>query len=1084
MKKLLLTLVGAWCVNAQGQAPVAVNSVGAQTSIQESTTPPWADQNVVAINKQHPRAYFMSYTNRDIARDNDFSKSDWHKSLNGGWKFLYVENYKELPVGFQDPKFDDSKWGVIQVPGNWERQGHGTAIYTNIPYEFAPSEPQPPTLPNAIPAGVYRTTFEIPLLLRDRDIFLTLGGVKSGTTVWINGQRAGYSEDSKSAAEFRINDYVTEGQNSLVLEVMRWSTGSWLECQDFWRISGIERDVYLWSQPKTRLDDFKVVSTLDSSYKNGILKLDMGLVNNFVTKSGPMQVWFELEDAEQNLIDYSYVEMEMEPNARDTARFVRKIPNVRTWSAEDPYLYTLVFKIRKGGYFIEYASCKVGFRTSEIRDNVYLVNGKRVLIKGVNYHEHDQETGHYLSEETIKKDMELMKQANINAIRLAHYPQQRRFYELADEYGFYLCNETNIESHGMGYDLQKGNTLGNNPAWVEAHLERSRNIYYQTRNYPSVMFWSLGNEAGNGFNFYETYLWFKSVDSLRPVQYERALLEWNTDIFCPQYPSESQLKEWAAMETDRPYIASEYAHAMGNSSGNFKELWDVIYGSKNLQGGFIWDWVDQGFLETDANGNEYWTYGGDYGKDMPSDGNFLCNGLVSPDRTPKPALMSEIKKVHQYVQFKVLDVDKGVFEIKNIYDFTTLDKYNVKWELQANGKAIKSGTLALSLQPDQVKKVTLPITGIKAEAGTEYFVRFSVTLKEADGLLKKGYEVASDQFLLPTKGRKTPYGSKGAVAVKEVGGVIDFSSSYFSAAVDKKSGYLTSYDVHSELMADGGFGLRPSFWRAATDNDYGNGSQKRAEAWRNPIKQATSVQATANGAVVRYALPEGTSLTVTYTFYATGAVHVGYRFKGNPAAKEEIPRLGMRLRLPASYGALEYFGRGPAENYIDRKWGSDVGLWRSNAAVENFDYVRPQETGHHTDTRYLSLTSGKKGGIAVVADDLIEFNALRASVEDFDAEGHPNRPYQWKNRTANEAHDQKAAYGALPRHTHVNDVPLRDYVELSVDGAMRGVGGDDSWGSDVYERFRIKANEDCSFGFTIVPIKNSSEAARYNSMTY
>ena len=1082
MRNIVAAALALFSLATQAQAPVEVNSVGAQTYTVSSTTPPWQDMAVFQINKERPRAYFMSYGNRDMARDNNWQKSDWFKSLNGQWKFLYVDNYKDLPKGFQNPTFDDSKWGTITVPGNWERQGHGTAIYTNIPYEFAPSDPQPPQLPSAIPAGVYRTTFDASLLERDRDVFLTLAGIKSGTTVWVNGQRVGYTEDSKSAAEFCLNNYIKEGKNTLVLEVMRWSTGSYLECQDFWRVSGIERDVYLWSQPKTRLEDFKVISTLDSTYKNGVLKLDMMLVNNFVTKSGPMQVWFELEDADQNLVDYSYLEIEMEPNARDTARFERTYKNVRTWSAEDPYLYTLVFKIRKGGNFIEYASAKVGFRTSEIRDNVYLVNGKKVFIKGVNYHEHDEATGHYLSEETIKKDMELMKQANINAIRLSHYPQQRRFYELADQYGFYLCNEANIESHGMGYDLQKGNTLGNNPAWLDAHMERTHNMYYQARNYPSVMFWSLGNEAGNGFNFYETYLWLKSVDSLRPVQYERALLEWNTDIFCPQYPSENQLKEWAASATDRPYIASEYAHAMGNSTGNFKDLWEAIYNSTNLQGGFIWDWVDQGLFESDSLGNSYWTYGGDYGINSPSDGNFLCNGIVSPDRTPKPALMSEIKKVYQYVRFKAVDLAKGVFEIKNIYDFSTLDKYTVRWELQANGKKIKEGTLALSLKPDEAKTVTLPIAGLKPDA--EYFVRFSVALNQADGLLKKGYEVAWDQFQLPLAPSKTPYGTKGAVSVKQTSDAIDFSSSYFGASVDKRTGFLTSYDVNGVEMVADNFGLQPAFWRAATDNDYGCGFPKRAEAWRRPIEKAQSVEATANGAVVRYTLPEGTSLAVTYTFYASGALHVGYQFTGNPAAKGEIPRLGMRMRLPAAYSALEYFGRGPQENYVDRKWGSDVGLWKSNAGVETYDYVRPQETGHHTDVRYLALTSPKKNGIAVVADNLLEFNAQRNSVEDLDAEGHPNRPYQWKNRTPNEAHDDKAAYGTMPRHTHVSDVPVRDYVELSLDAKMRGVGGDDSWGSDVYERYRIPAKENASWGFTIVPIKNSSEAARYGTMSF
>ncbi|MEG0602154.1 MAG: glycoside hydrolase family 2 TIM barrel-domain containing protein [Mucinivorans sp.] len=1063
----------------------------ALASVAQNPIPEWQNPQVVKVNKEKPRAYFMSYTNRDVARDNNFLASDWIINLNGKWNFTYLDDHKKVPADFMKPTFDDSRWDTITVPGNWERQGFGTAIYTNHGYEFKPRNPQPPQLPAAVPTGLYRTTFDIPLLVRDRDVFLDLNGVKSGTYVYINGQKVGYTEDSKSNAEFLINDYIKEGTNTLALEVRRWSTGSYLECQDFWRISGIERDVYIWSQPKTRLEDFTVIATLDSTYQNGIFKLDMALVNSFIKESGPMQIWYELEDADKNLIDYSYIETTLEGNSRDTARFERVFPNIHRWSAEDPYLYTLVMKIRKEGNFIEYASAKVGFRTSQVKGNLYLVNGKKVFIKGVNYHEHNEKAGHYLTEELIRRDMELMKQANINAIRLCHYPQSRRFYELADEYGFYLCNEANIESHGMYYDLQKGRSLGNNPLWLNAHMERTQNMYEQTKNYPSVMFWSLGNEAGNGYNFYETYLYLKGRDSLRPVQYERALLEWNTDIFCPQYPGAKALARWANMATDRPYIASEYAHAMGNSTGNFRDQWVEIYKSKNLQGGFIWDWVDQGFLEQTKDGAEYWTYGGDYGVNMPSDGNFLCNGIVAPDRTPKPALLSEIKKVHQYVQFTPLDLGKGIFQIKNIYDFTNLNKYTLTWQIMAGSKTVRSGNMTLDMAPDAVRTITVPVGELKAEAGTEYFVNFALTLKEKDGLLQKGYQVAADQFLLPIVAPKIQYVAKGGnLKVIESSELFDVSNSSFAIAIDRATGYMTSYDVNGVEMMANGFGLRPSFWRGATDNDYGNQFPERAAAWRSPITRAQSVRVVSQSstAVVieaQYALPDATSLAVSYKIYPSGAVNVTCNFKGNKASKSELMRVGMRMRLPEQYAALEYFGRGPSENYADRKWGSNVGLYKSNAGVENYDYVRPQETGHHTDTRYLSLTASRKGGLAVVSgDSLIEFNALRNSVEDFDAEGMPDKAYQWKNFTADEKHDQKAAFGTMPRHTHTSDIVARDYVELSIDGRMSGLGGDDSWYSRPYEPYRVYASKDYQWSFTLVPIRSSAEASRYSGVRF
>lgn len=1094
----LLTLL-ATAGTAFAQVPPTVWNFG---QAEESTTaatglPEWQVPEIVQVGREYPRAFFMSYHNRNIAAENDYTKSEWYMPLNGNWKFAWFDDYRKRPADFYKPSYDVSGWGEIAVPANWEVNGYGTAIYTNQPFEFAPKNPQPPQLPEANPVGLYRTTFEAPLILRDRDVFLHIGGAKSGVYVYLNGQKVGYSEDSKDAAEFKLNDYLVEGTNTLAFEIYRWSTGSYLECQDFWRISGIEREVYIYSQPSTRIEDFYVVSTLDSAYVGGIFNLDVCMVNSFIRPSGPMQVWFELEDANGDMVDYSYKEIELSGHGRDTVRFTRDgrsavvYRNVRKWSAEDPYLYNLVIKIRRGQTFVEYTSAKVGFRTSEVKGNRYLVNGKEVKIKGVNYHEHHEKTGHVLDEATMLEDFKLMKENNVNAIRLCHYPQQRRFYELADEYGFYVCNEANIESHGMGYDLRAGRTLGNDLRFYNAHMDRTYNMYHQAKNFPCVMFWSLGNEGGNGYNFYQTYLWLKSVDTTRPVQYERAILEWNTDIFCPQYPSAATFVRWGEMTTDRPYIPSEYAHAMGNSTGGFRDMWEAIYKYPNLQGGFIWDWVDQGILVEDENGNPFWAYGGDFGVDTPSDGNFLINGLISPDRTPHPGL-SEVKKMYQYIWVKPVDLAAGRFQVTNWYDFTNLDKYTLRYTIMANDKKVKEGTIAnLNLRPGETRDITVPLSGLKTEPGVEYFVNFTATLNRAQPLLKAGYPVATEQFeLTHLKGAKKAYNTGGQVGVADNGGKFDVTGIGFTLSIDKQSGNMTSYRANGQEYVADGFGLQPNFWRAPTDNDYGNKMPARMQAWKQASRnlKATSVRQGANdgnAAVIQadYQLPESCRLSVTYKIYPSGAVNVAYNFTGNPESTGEIPRLGMRMRLPASMAALQYFGRGPEENYIDRNYATNVGFYRSNAAVENFDYVRPQETGHHTDTRWLSLNMPKGQGLIVEANDVMGFNALRNSVEDFDGQ-ESVRPYQWNNYEPNEDHSDERGRNVKPKQTHINDIEPQNFVELCLDYKMMGLGGDDSWWAKPYSQYLIPAKDNYQWGFTFQPTKSASNVSRQVGYSY
>ena len=574
--------------------------------------PYWKDIQTVAVNKELPRSSFMSYPDKSTALSFKYEKSPYYQLLNGTWKFYFADSYKDLPDNITDPSVNTSSWHDIKVPGNWELQGFGTAIYTNHGYEFKPRNPEPPMLPEANPVGVYRRDIEIPADWDGRDIYLHVAGAKSGLYVYVNGQEVGYSEDSKNPAEFLINKYLKPGKNALTLKIFRWSTGSYLECQDFWRISGIERDVFLWSQPKVALQDFRIISTLDDSYKQGIFKLAIDLKSH-LESAKDLTVSYELMDKAGKSIASETSNIWVSPSAPATASFEKILPEVASWSAETPNLYTLLMTIKEGDKVLEVIPYHVGFRRFEMKQTeekagngkpytVFLVNGQPVKFKGVNIHEHNPKTGHYVTEDLMRKDFELMKQHNLNAVRLCHYPQDRKFYELCDEYGLYVYDEANIESHGMYYNLKKGGTLGNNPEWLKPHMDRTVNMYERNKNYPSVTFFSLGNEAGNGYNFYQTYLFVKEKEKNgmnRPVNYERALWEWNTDMYVPQYPDAAWFEEIGKEGSDRPIVPSEYAHAMGNSTGSLYDQWKAIYKYPNLQGGFIWDWVDKGFEEKD-----------------------------------------------------------------------------------------------------------------------------------------------------------------------------------------------------------------------------------------------------------------------------------------------------------------------------------------------------------------------------------------------------------------------------------------------------------------------------------------------------
>ena len=1077
--------------------------------------PYWQDIQTVSVNKEPARTAFMTYENRTQALTQDYANSPYFLLLNGIWNFYYVDAYKNLPVGIEQPGANIA-WTDIKVPGNWEVQGHGTAIYTNHGYEWKPRNPQPPQLPEANPVGVYQRDFEIPAHWNGRDIYLSLDGAKSGVYVYVNGKEVGYSEDSKNTAEFKLNKYLKEGKNSLVLKIFRWSTGSYLECQDFWRISGIERDVFLFSQPKNHIRDFQVVSTLDNTYKNGIFKLATAVQTESLQND--LSLSYELLDAQGNTVAKG-----TQKNDKINQIFEAEIPNVKTWTSEHPNLYQLLITLKEGNKVTEVIPYKVGFRRFEIKEIeekaengkpyvCFFVNGQPIKLKGVNIHEHNPETGHYVTEELMRKDFELMKQHNINTVRLCHYPQSNKFYELCNELGLYVYDEANIESHGMYYNLRKGGTLGNNPEWLKPHMYRTINMYERNKNHPSIAIWSLGNEAGNGYNFYQTYLYLKEKETgalgmNRPVNYERALWEWNTDMYVPQYPDAKWLETIGKKGSDRPVVPSEYSHAMGNSNGNISAQWEAIYKYPNLQGGYIWDWVDQGLLQKDENGREYWAYGGDFGVDMPSDGNFLCNGIIAPDRTPHPA-MTEVKYAYQNVGFEAIDLASGKFLIKNRFYFTNLRKHQINYAVKANGKVIRKGKTLLDIEPQSSQEFNVNLAGLQAKTGTEYFVNFWVTTTEPEILIPAGHEIASEQFRLPIEPLAiAEHKASGKTNVTTEGDEVKVSSSKMQFVFNKKSGLVTSYKVNGTEYFSGGFGIQPNFWRAPNDNDYGNGQPKREQIWKQSSKnfQVVDVITLSEGnntiLTANYLLTAGNLYIVKYTIYPDGVVHSDITFTSTEmeegktevseatlmatfspgqeearraASKLVVPRIGVRFRLPADMNQVEYFGRGPGENYVDRQTGSFVDLYRTTAdAMYTNNYVRPQENGHRTDTRWVTLSRKNGKGLKIVADQTIGFNALRNSVEDFDSEETINRPRQWNNFTPEEITNrtEEKAKNVLRRMTHVNDITPRNFVEVCIDMKQQGVAGFDSWGDRPLPEHSLPANQEYHWGFTLIPMK-------------
>ena len=887
------------------------------TLAQQQPLPEWQSQYAVGLNKLAPHTYVWPYANASgIEKPGGYEQSPFYMSLNGKWKFHWVKNPDNRPKDFYQPSYYTGGWADINVPGNWERQGYGTAIYVNETYEFDDKmfnfKKNPPLVPYAEnEVGSYRRTFKVPADWKGRRVVLCCEGVISFYYVWVNGKLLGYNQGSKTAAEWDITDVLNEGENVVALEVYRWSSGAYLECQDMWRLSGIERDVYLYSTPKQYIADYKLNASLEKEkYKDGIFGLEV-TVEGHSAISGATSIAYTLKDADGKAVLQDAIRIK----SRGLSNFItfdeKNIPDVKAWSAEHPHLYTLILELKdEQGKVTELTGCEVGFRTSEIKDGRFCINGVPVLVKGTNRHEHSQ-LGRTVSKELMELDIKLMKQHNINMVRNSHYPTHPYWYQLCDRYGLYMIDEANIESHGMGYGPA---SLAKDSTWLTAHMDRTHRMYERSKNHPAIVIWSLGNEAGNGINFERTYDWLKSVEKTRPVQYERAELNYNTDIYCRMYRSVDDIKAYVK-EKDiyRPFILCEYLHAMGNSCGGLKEYWDVFENNPMAQGGCVWDWVDQSFREIDKNGKWYWTYGGDYGPEgIPSFGNFCCNGLVGANREPHPHLL-EVKKVYQNIKVTLANQKNLTIRVKNWYDFSNLNEYVLNWNVTAdNGKILAEGTKTVDCAPHATVDVTLGAVKLPNTV-REAYLNISWTRREASSMIDKDWEVAYDQFVFA--------GNKNGARLWRDAGLDCLTQKVVSLKESK-----TSTTARVEIL---------------------------------------------NAKTQRVGIAD-----FVYSLDRNGALKVHTTFQPDTTIVKSMARLGLTFRVSNAYDQVSYLGRGDNETYIDRNQSGKIGVYQTKPERMFHYYVAPQSTGNRTDVRWVKLADTSGEGIFVESDRAFQFSII------------------------------------------------------------------------------------------------------------
>jgi beta-galactosidase len=1034
--------------------------------------PEWENPEIFQIDRELPRATFYSYASTDKAlKGNNWQDSPFYKSLNGTWNFYYTDSVQARPADFYKTNFSLKGWDTITVPSNWEMQGFGLPIYTNIVYVFPKN---PPFIPHEINnVGSYKRDFEIPSNWNGKDIYLHFTGVSGAMYVYVNGTQVGYNEGSKTPAEFNITKHLKSGKNQIAVQVLRWSDASYIEDQDFWRLSGIERDVYLRADNPIAIHDFKVGSDLVNNYKDGLFNLNIELKNtkNIIEER---QLKVELLDIYQNKVFAETKSIDVS-TTKSNILFEDIIPNAKPWTAETPNLYTAIITLSDSeNKEVQATSVKVGFRNIKIENNQFLVNGKPILIKGVNLHDHDEKTGHVITEDLTLKDLALMKQNNVNAIRCSHYPKNPFFYALCDKYGFYVIDEANIETHGMGttnQGLDKKPELKKihpayRPDWKEAHLDRTIRMFERDKNHPSIVTWSLGNEAGNGENFFATYKWLKENDKTRPTQYEGATHYENTDIQAPMYDRIPQLIKYAENDPKRPLVLCEYSHAMGNSLGNFKDYWDVIRKYDVLQGGFIWDWVDQGLLTETEAGQKYWGYGGDFGADhLQNDANFCINGIVNPDRSPHPGL-EELKKVYQNIHFTEADFKTGQVKVTNEYFFTNLNKFKMDWELFEEGKKIESGSIgAVYVEPGASKILQLNLPEFDYTK-KEYTLNVLASTNVEFPLLLKGFPIAKEQFITGAFVPSDIENTQDKLIVSTEENEIHIKSNIFKVSFNTTKGILSGLDY-----GDGNIilkGMQPNFWRATTDNDFGFNMPKHFGVWKEATEnqRLVSIELKAKEKVldvssadeisnfndsfinleVTCKLPNDmANFKMTYNINASGKITVTTALTNVKNDLPNIPRFGTNFIVKNDFNQVNWYGRGPLENYQDRKTSQFVGNYM--AAVDDLyvPYIRPQENGYKTDVRWVTFTNSNGKGIKVFGPELLSFGAHHQYNSDFDA-------------------------GETKQQRHTADIVKRDLININIDHVQMGVGGDTSWWTQPLEQYQIKAKNQ-SYTFSIIPLK-------------
>lgn len=1008
----------------------------------------WRDPNVNEINRAPMHTNYFAYKNENSALKGCKESSENFMTLNGSWKFFWVKDAEMRPTDFYQVGFNDKGWNNMKVPGLWEMNGYGDPIYVNVGYawrsQFKNNPPEVPTTDNHV--GSYRKEITVPADWNGKEIFAHFGSVTSNMYLWVNGQFVGYSEDSKLEAEFNLTKYLKPGKNLIAFQVFRWCDGTYLEDQDFLRLSGVGRDCYLYTRNPKYIQDIRVTPDLDAQYKDATLNVALNLKGNGA-------VDLKLIDCGGKEVATASVKGAGKLSA-DMA-----IANPKKWTAETPALYTLIATLKDGSNVTEVIPVKVGFRKIELKNAQIWVNGQPVLFKGANRHEMDPDGGYVVSPERMIQDIKRMKEFNLNAVRTCHYPNNNLWYELCDQYGLYMVAEANVESHGMGYGPE---TLAKNPLFAKAHLERNQRNVQRSYNHPSVIFWSLGNEAGFGPNFEACYTWIKNEDKTRAVQYEQARTNEFTDIYCPMYRDYKGSEEYCKGDVNKPLIQCEYAHAMGNSQGGFKEYWDLVRKYPKYQGGFIWDFVDQSIRWKSKDGIPFYAYGGDWNRYDASDNNFMDNGLISPDRNPNPH-MYEVGHIYQSIWVTPADLANGTVNVYNENFFRNLDAYYGEWELLADGEVIQTGMIKdLEVAPQQTRPIKLNYSTEGICKCKELLLNVAFKLKKAEQLLPAGHAVAKNQLAIrPYEAPKLELQNEKQVNLPVIAPTVQdndiqyliVAGENFRIDFNKKDGFLSRYDVNGMPMLKDDGKLTPNFWRAPTDNDMGANLQNKYAAWKNPDLKLTALSGKSENELVtvhaEYTMDAvKAKLYMTYTINNEGAVKVTQKMVADKSAEvSDMFRFGMQMQMPKELEEIRFYGRGPIENYSDRNNVTDLGLYAQTVNDQFFSYIRPQENGNKTDIRWWKQTNKGGNGLLFVSEAPFSASALNYSICSLDD-------------------------GTKKDQRHSEFVPQAGYTNMCIDKVQMGLGCINSWGHLPLEQYRLNYG-DYEFSFIMTPIQSN-----------